>query len=140
LYSPSRPRPSGRRTAAGGLGTADRALLVPDSDTGAGPRNTTLVVRGLPGPRVTGGRAPWRGRILSAAKRDRVVDRLTRAVSLVGVSMPIFWLEIVAWLVFAARIGRSERPAARPVRPWYLRRGHRPFARAEPGPGRRGPP
>jgi len=48
--------------------------------------------------------------ILSAVRRDSLVDQLTRVGSLVGVSMPIFWLGLVALVVFYARLGWAPAP------------------------------
>jgi peptide/nickel transport system permease protein len=48
--------------------------------------------------------------VLSAVKRDSLVDQLTRVVSLVGVSMPIFWLGLVALVIFYARLGWAPPP------------------------------
>lgn len=48
--------------------------------------------------------------ILAAAKRDGVVDQVVRVVSLVGVSMPIFWLGLVAIVVFYAWLGWAPPP------------------------------
>jgi peptide/nickel transport system permease protein len=48
--------------------------------------------------------------ILSAVRRDSLVDQATRVVSLVGVSMPVFWLALVALLVFYARLGWAPAP------------------------------
>ena len=38
--------------------------------------------------------------ILSALRRDRLLDHILAAVSLVGLSVPVFWLGVLAILVF----------------------------------------
>ena len=48
--------------------------------------------------------------ILSAARRDSVLDQVTRVGALVGVSMPVFWLGLVALVVFYARLGWAPAP------------------------------
>ncbi len=48
--------------------------------------------------------------ILSAVRRDSLVDQLTRVGSLVGGSLPIFWLGLVALVVFYARLGWAPAP------------------------------
>jgi peptide/nickel transport system permease protein len=57
---------------------------------------------------------------IAAMRRDRPVDQVIRVVSLAGVSMPIFWLALVAfyWLSFKYRIfpgiGRLDPGESRP--------------------------
>ena len=43
--------------------------------------------------------------IVSAVRRDSVIDQIGRGGSLIGVSMPVFWLGLVALFVFYARLG-----------------------------------
>jgi peptide/nickel transport system permease protein len=43
--------------------------------------------------------------VLSAVARDRVIDQVTRTISVVGVSMPAFWLGLLLIYVFYGRIG-----------------------------------
>src|SRR5262245_39891589 len=52
--------------------------------------------------------------VLSAVKRDSLVDQVTRVVSLVGTSVPLFWLGLVALVVFYARLGWVPPPPGRP--------------------------
>jgi len=48
--------------------------------------------------------------VLSALYRDGPIDHLARLVSLVGVSIPIFWLATVSLVVFYATIGLAPGP------------------------------
>jgi peptide/nickel transport system permease protein len=48
--------------------------------------------------------------VLSAVKRGRLIDHLARVISLVGVSMPIFWLGLIALVIFYARLGWAPSP------------------------------
>lgn len=48
--------------------------------------------------------------IFSAVKRDTVVDQIARFTSLVGVSMPVFWLGLVGLLLFYAHLGWAPPP------------------------------
>jgi peptide/nickel transport system permease protein len=48
--------------------------------------------------------------VLAAAKRDRAVDQVARVISLTGVSMPIFWLGLVAIVIFYAWLGWAPSP------------------------------
>lgn len=43
--------------------------------------------------------------VASAVRRNSIVDHLVRVVSLFGVSMPIFWLSILALYVFYYKLG-----------------------------------
>jgi peptide/nickel transport system permease protein len=43
--------------------------------------------------------------VLAAMRRDRLVDQALRVVSLAGVSMPTFWLALVAFWLFFFRLG-----------------------------------
>jgi peptide/nickel transport system permease protein len=48
--------------------------------------------------------------VLAAAKRAGAVDQVARVVSLIGVSMPIFWLGLVAIVIFYAWLGWAPPP------------------------------
>ena len=48
--------------------------------------------------------------VVSAARRERLVDRVVRATTLVGASAPIFWLALIALYVFYARLGWFPAP------------------------------
>jgi ABC-type dipeptide/oligopeptide/nickel transport system permease component len=43
--------------------------------------------------------------LLAAMRRDRLVDQVLRVVSLAGVSMPTFWLALVAFWLFFFKLG-----------------------------------
>jgi peptide/nickel transport system permease protein len=43
--------------------------------------------------------------LLAAMRRDRAVDQVLRVISLAGVSMPTFWLALVAFYVFFFKLG-----------------------------------
>jgi peptide/nickel transport system permease protein len=48
--------------------------------------------------------------VLAAVKRGSLIDQAVRIIGLVGYSMPIFWLGLLALLVFYARLGWVEGP------------------------------
>lgn len=48
--------------------------------------------------------------IISAVRRDSAIDQLSRGGALVGVSIPVFWLGLVALLIFYARLGWVPSP------------------------------
>lgn len=48
--------------------------------------------------------------MLSAVRRDTIVDQLARVGSLIGVSTPVFWLGLVAIFLFYARLGWAPAP------------------------------
>ena len=48
--------------------------------------------------------------VIAAARRDGFVDQIARVVSLIGVSMPIFWLGLVAIVVFYSWAGWAPPP------------------------------
>ncbi len=51
--------------------------------------------------------------IVSATRRDRPVDHLTRVLSLVGSSMPLFWLGLLVIMVFYNLLGWAPAPLGR---------------------------
>jgi peptide/nickel transport system permease protein len=58
--------------------------------------------------------------VLAAVKRGSLIDQLVRLVGLVGYSVPIFWLGLMALLVFYARLGWVEGPGRLDVTYSYL--------------------
>lgn len=48
--------------------------------------------------------------VIAAVRRGRLTDHIVRLVSLVGYSLPVFWLGLVALLIFYARLGWVEGP------------------------------
>jgi peptide/nickel transport system permease protein len=43
--------------------------------------------------------------VLSATRKDSLIDNLGRVLAMVGVSMPVFWLGLLLIIVFALRLG-----------------------------------
>lgn len=48
--------------------------------------------------------------VLAAVKRGTLIDQVVRVVGLIGYSVPIFWLGLIALLIFYARLGWTEGP------------------------------
>lgn len=48
--------------------------------------------------------------VLAAVKRGSIIDQIVRVVGLIGYSVPIFWLGLLALLVFYARLGWTSGP------------------------------
>ncbi len=48
--------------------------------------------------------------VLAAVKRGTIVDQLVRLLGLLGYSLPIFWLGLMALLLFYAKLGWVEGP------------------------------
>ncbi len=48
--------------------------------------------------------------VLAAVKRGSIVDQVVRVIGLIGYSVPIFWLGLIALLIFYARLGWVEGP------------------------------
>ncbi len=48
--------------------------------------------------------------VLAAVKRGSIIDQIVRVVGLIGYSVPIFWLGLMALLIFYARLGWTEGP------------------------------
>src|SRR5690606_33585204 len=43
--------------------------------------------------------------VLAAVRRGSLTDQIVRVIGLVGYSVPIFWLGLIALLIFYARLG-----------------------------------
>lgn len=48
--------------------------------------------------------------VLAAVRKGRLADQIVRVIGLVGYSAPIFWLGLMALLVFYARLGWTQGP------------------------------
>lgn len=48
--------------------------------------------------------------VLAAVKRGSLIDQIVRLIGLIGYSMPIFWLGLLALLVFYAKLGWTSGP------------------------------
>lgn len=58
--------------------------------------------------------------VLAAVKRGRIIDHVVRFVGLAGYSLPIFWLGLMALLLFYAKLGWVEGPGRIDVTYSYL--------------------
>jgi peptide/nickel transport system permease protein len=48
--------------------------------------------------------------ILAAVNREKLVDEVARVIAMLGVSMPVFWLGLVALLIFYVQLGIAAAP------------------------------
>ncbi len=48
--------------------------------------------------------------VLAAVKRGSIIDQIVRVIGLIGYSVPIFWLGLLALLVFYAKLGWTSGP------------------------------
>lgn len=48
--------------------------------------------------------------VLAAVKRGSLIDQIVRIIGLIGYSVPIFWLGLLALLIFYARLGWTSGP------------------------------
>src|SRR5690348_7989912 len=48
--------------------------------------------------------------VLAAVRREGLLDRTIRVISLAGASVPVFWLALLAMLLFYARLGWAPAP------------------------------
>ena len=64
--------------------------------------------------------------VLAAVKRGSIIDQIVRVIGLIGYSVPIFWLGLLALVLFYAklRLGRLSRPHRRRLR-IHLHADHR---------------
>ncbi|MGO4707232.1 ABC transporter permease [Microvirga sp. 2MCAF38] len=58
--------------------------------------------------------------VLAAVKRGSLIDQLVRVLGLIGYSVPIFWLGLMALLLFYAKLGWVEGPGRLDVSYSYM--------------------
>ncbi len=51
--------------------------------------------------------------VASAVRRGKIIDQITRVITLVGASMPLFWLGLLVIYVFYFRLGIQPAPSGR---------------------------
>jgi peptide/nickel transport system permease protein len=67
--------------------------------------------------------------VWAAVRRGGVVDQVVRVMGLIGYSVPIFWLGLMALVLFYAKLGWVSRPGAhRRGLPVHAATRDRPFA------------